>query len=163
MEATKALLSSWQTNSLEAPEYEAYENANEKRGSRLPGFKTYVYTTGPWIVLTFLFGITSIVLALKANQYVLPRNLLQGFSTDFEDARPAIAYHQRVFDTSMRWNESSARVELVKDDKLPWYVGTPSPEIDRNWEDMLHGLSPLSFLQIEEKADRLNRTIRARH
>lgn len=95
----------------------------------------------PWI-LSILFAVISIILYFQPRATVTcpsESSFDEGFSTDFQDAKPVVALEERIFDGSLYFNESSQRVEMETNPNLPQFVGPPSPEIDLAWDNLLRG------------------------
>lgn len=95
----------------------------------------------PWI-LSLLFAVISIILYFQPRATVTcpsQSSFDEGFSTDFQDAKPAVSLEERIFDGSLYFNESSQLVEMETNPNLPQFVGPPSPEIDLAWHNLLRG------------------------
>lgn len=54
-------------------------------------------------------------------------------------AKSSIELSRVKFKGAFRYNESSNTYYRVHDPAEPQYIGPPSPEIDKAWEDLLDG------------------------
>lgn len=77
------------------------------------------------------------------------------FSTSLETVKKEIpATTKRVrFTAGLRYNEQQELVRPVHPD-LPEYVGTPSPEVDAAWKDLMGGKVPKSFFKTQMVDDK---------
>lgn len=55
-------------------------------------------------------------------------------------ARAVIEQDQVVFTSAFRYNESVKAYYRERNPDQPQYVGTPAPEIDKAWEELLMGM-----------------------
>ena len=109
---------------------------------------SYIRVAGPWIMSTLLM---LVVLATSHFRQPHQATLLPGAPTDAQDARSAIAYGRKAFQSGLFYNETLRDVDFYKSPGQPKYIGTPSNEIDAAWEDLMMGEPPLLCLLIGER------------
>ncbi|KAF2095772.1 hypothetical protein NA57DRAFT_58845 [Rhizodiscina lignyota] len=92
----------------------------------------------PWIshIVTLLCGI-SLGFALRSLILQKQDTYETGFATDLAPARSSVGLVPYRFTGGLELNENDT---LVRDTSGPQYAGTPSVEIDRNWDKMVLGL-----------------------
>jgi hypothetical protein len=84
-----------------------------------------------------------------ANLAIWSRHRPAIWSTDFPDARKAIEYEERMYTGALTYDPTQHQVLRLHDAKVE-YVGPPSPEIDRAWDELLHGTYKfLSRVQVD--------------
>ena len=84
----------------------------------------------------WLLVLSLLVFALWKSSPREPR-----FATDLPDAQRAVRYEQRVYSQALFYNEATKQVERHVDPDEPVYFGEPSPDVDANWDTLLHGTS----------------------
>lgn len=93
-------------------------------------------TPTPWILSTAFFAVLSLYFATDA--YMQPATPNPGaFGTDFEAARPWVEYEERVFTGKLSYDPVKHQPYRDIDPTQPQYFGTPGPEMEALWEELL--------------------------
>lgn len=59
--------------------------------------------------------------------------------TDLPDARKAIEYEEREYTGALTYDPDQRKIFRLRDAETE-YFGPPSPEIERAWDELLHGM-----------------------
>ncbi|KAE9367867.1 hypothetical protein N431DRAFT_471261 [Stipitochalara longipes BDJ] len=134
MASTKQTYKPLGTDEEVSAEYDDLQD-HRPRKSRWPNTSTIVLS-----ITTAIFGLHSIYLSLHANCACLEKGAFDaGYSTEWEPARSSIELSRVKFTGAFRYNETSGTYYREHDPAEPQYIGPPSPEIDRAWEELLGG------------------------
>ncbi|KAJ6142743.1 hypothetical protein N7471_002196 [Penicillium samsonianum] len=108
-------------------------------------------------LLVVLIALAAMILLLLFQIYMQDSNCYgkfeKGFDTDLVAAKGQIELQQVLFTGGIHFNPDGS--VYIKDTPGPKYVGSPSPEIDKAWDELLYGqIVNLPESQVPDVKDR---------
>lgn len=130
-------LAAEETLSLDNSDFEPIQH----RASSRPRISTIVLS-----ISTFAFALLSMYLAYEINDLRLATGQAsssypsrEGYKTEWNAPKSAIEFQTVMYTSPLKYNATGGTYYREIDPAAPQYVGEPSPEIDKNWLDLLAG------------------------